>query len=211
MAVTLTLTGKTPGNTQFGLDTFTEHYKCDATADVVLTDAGVPQMASAHPDFPFMFVTARYVSETGESASALDLAYTGCLSNPEVEGGLPAAQGTLSTSVQTASSQCAIAGLSPSQPFNLQFYAKVSTYSFFSYSGPSPGGFAPDPVGDPIPITLSLYDCTFLSGGTLEEFIANFFVIRTTDVISSEEVVAGKYWRNTETKTKFYAQPIFGP
>ncbi len=77
MAVTLTLTGKTPGQTQFGLDTFTEHYKCDATANVVLTDGSVPAMGSAHPDYPFMFMTARYCSETGESASALDLTYTG--------------------------------------------------------------------------------------------------------------------------------------
>jgi hypothetical protein len=69
MAVTITKVGKSPNNTQFGLDTFTEHYKCDATADVVLTDGGVPQMLSAHPDYPSMFVTNRYVSETSESAS----------------------------------------------------------------------------------------------------------------------------------------------
>ncbi len=79
MAVTLTLTGKTPGQTQFGLDTFTEHYKCDATADVVLTDPGVPQMLTPHPDYPYMFITNRYCSETSESASALDLVYTGML------------------------------------------------------------------------------------------------------------------------------------
>ncbi len=79
MAVTLTLTGKTPGQTQFGLDTFTEHYKCDVTADVVLTDGSVPAMGSVHPSYPFMFVTARYCSETSESASALDLTYMGVL------------------------------------------------------------------------------------------------------------------------------------
>ncbi len=80
MPVTLTLTRKTPGQTQFGLDTFTEHYKCDATADVVLTDPSVPQIGAAHPDYPFMFITNRYCTETSESASALDLVYMGVLS-----------------------------------------------------------------------------------------------------------------------------------
>ncbi len=79
MPVTLTLIGKRPGQQQFGLDTFTEHYKCDVTADVVLTDGSVPAMGSVHPSYPFMFVTARYCSETSESASALDLTYMGVL------------------------------------------------------------------------------------------------------------------------------------
>ena len=169
-------------------------------------------MGDAHPDYPFMFVTGRPCYETGESASALDLIYTGCLMD-DGEGNptLPAQQGSFGTSVQTASSQCPITGLAPTQPFNLQFYSLTSSLVFFSYLAPSDVGVVADPVGDPIPITLSLYDCTFLGGGTLEEFIANFFVIRITDVISSQEIVAGKYWQNTEVKTKFYAQPIFGP
>src|SRR5258705_5095390 len=91
MATVLTLTQKRPEQRQFGLDTFTEIYKCDATADDVLTDPTVPQMGSAHPDYEFMFVTGRPCYETGESASELNLIYMGCL-NDDGEGGplLPA-------------------------------------------------------------------------------------------------------------------------
>src|SRR5258708_34001834 len=86
MAVTLTLTQKRPAQQQFGLDTFTVIYKCDATADAVLTDPTVPQMGSAHPDYEFMFVTGRPCYETGGSASELNLIYMGCL-NGDGEGG----------------------------------------------------------------------------------------------------------------------------
>src|SRR5712672_2218954 len=105
MATVLTLTGKSPGQTQFGLDTFTESYKCDATADVVLTDPTVSQMGSAHPDYPFMFVTARPCSETGESASVLDLIYTGCLTDDGVGNPiLPSQQHEYDNAVQSATS-----------------------------------------------------------------------------------------------------------
>src|SRR5258707_11750554 len=92
MAVTLTLIQKRPSQQQFGLDTFTEIYKCDATADVVLTDAGVPQMGSAHPDYAFMFVTGRPCYETGEKASELNLIYMGCLNVIDDAPVLPAQQ-----------------------------------------------------------------------------------------------------------------------
>src|SRR5258708_36102337 len=111
MATVLTLTGKRPGQQQFGLDTFTESYKCDATADVVLTDPTVAQMVSAHPDYPFMFVAARPCTETGESASVLDLIYMGCLTddgagNPP----LPDQQDQHDTQIQSASSSRASTG-----------------------------------------------------------------------------------------------------
>ncbi len=210
MAVTLTLTGKTPGQQQFGLDTFTEHYKCDATADVVLTDASVPELGAAHPDYETMFVTARYCTETSESASALDLTYTGTFKDATVDFSLPAPKNTYGTALQTATSQCAIVGLSPNQPFTLQYYSKTTTYVFFTYLSAGTTGTSPDPIGDPVPIILSFNDCSFIGGGTLAEFVANFFVVRTSDVITSEEIVPGKFWLNTEVKTKYYAQPIFG-
>src|SRR6267154_1222240 len=105
MATVLTLIGKRPGQQQFGLDTFTESYKCDATADTVLTDPTVAQMGSAHPDYPFMFVTARPCSETGEKASVLDLIYTGCLTDDGAGHPiLPAQQRIDQDAVQSASS-----------------------------------------------------------------------------------------------------------
>src|SRR6266498_2688540 len=100
MSVILTLIGKTPGQSQFGLDTFTEHYKCDATADTVLTDDSVPEMTTVHPDYPFMFITARHVQETGEKASALDLVYTGCIRGSEEGPALPSRQHENNNAVQ---------------------------------------------------------------------------------------------------------------
>ncbi len=135
MAVTLTLTGKTPSNTQFGLDTFTERYKCDSTADVVLTDPGVPQLLSSHDDYPFMFVTNRYCSETGESASALDLVYTGCLTD-DGDGNpvLPTQKATSGGQVASATTNTssAIFPGTATNPATVQFYAITNTLSFFT-------------------------------------------------------------------------------
>src|SRR5258705_13619300 len=105
MATVLTLTQKRPEQRQFGLDTFTEIYKCDATADVVLTDPTVPQMGSAHPDYEFMFVTGRPCYETGESSSELNLIYMGCLTD-DGEGNpmLPAQQRETGKDIQSVSS-----------------------------------------------------------------------------------------------------------
>ena len=135
MAVTLTLVGKTPGQTQFGLDTFTERYKCDAAADVVLTDAGVPQILSAHPDFMlFMFVTNRYCSETSESASALDLVYTGCLLSVDGVPTLPVKKATSGGQVASATSNTSsiIWPVVATNPATVQFYAATSTLDFYS-------------------------------------------------------------------------------
>ncbi len=211
MSVVLTWQRSTPGQPQYGLATLTETYKVQnddgsqITAAAVLVDGSVPQLGDAHPDYAGMFCTDRYCAETGDSASALDVTYMGILGMD-----LPTPKSTFGTTIQTATSQCAIVGLSPSQPFTLQFYAKTTTYAFISYLVPGTSGTAPDPVGDPIPITLGFNDCSFIGGGTLAEFVANFFVINITDVITSEEIVAGQYWLNTEVKTKYYAQPIFG-
>ncbi len=129
MSVAITLVGKTPGNTQFGLDTFTERYKCDATADVVLTDASVPQMASVHPDYASMFVTSRYVSETSESASALDLVYTGTLT-----GDLPPQKATSSGQVASATTNTSsvIFPSTATNPASVTFYAITNTLMFYS-------------------------------------------------------------------------------
>ncbi len=135
MAVALTLTGKRPNNTQFGLDSFTEIYKCDATADVVLTDPSVPQMGAPHDDYPFMFVVSRYVNESGESASALDITYTGTLLD-DGEGGplLPPQKATTSGQVSSATTNTSsiIFPSTATNPATVQFYAIANTLSFLS-------------------------------------------------------------------------------
>ncbi len=202
MAVTLTLTGKTPGNTQFGLDTFTERYKCDATADVVLTDGGVPQMASPHPDYPTMFVTNRYVSESGESASALDLVYTGTLT-----GELPPQKATSGGQVASATTNTSsvIFPSTATNPATVQFYAITNTLSF--YTTDIADASEPD---DPDLITsLITWDLGFglqpgLSFPDLVDFLLNDAFVQ--GIIEPqpeiEPVVVGQFYFITKRKTR---------
>ncbi len=204
MAVTLTLTGKTPGQQQFGLDTFTEHYKCDATADVVLTDGSVPAIGSAHPTYSTMFVTNRYCAETGESASALDLTYMGTLS-----GSLPAQKNDSSTAVQAASSSAASDGRRADPPLSLQFYAPTSTLSYISYGAPGTDT-APDPTEDIVSITLTVADQAISIGsGIIQDLIDVFFTVQILENHQSTEIVAGQYWQNVSQKVKSYTPFIF--
>ncbi len=204
MAVTLTLTGKTPGQIQFGLDTFTEHYKCDATADVVLTDGSVPAIGAAHPTYSTMFVTNRYCTETSETASALDLTYMGTLS-----GSLPAQKTDSSTAVQAASSSAARDGRRADPPLSLQFYAPTTTLSYISYTTPGTDT-APDPTGDIKAITLTVADQAISIGsGTIQDLIDGFFDVQILETHQSTEIVAGQYWQNVSQKVKSYTAFIF--
>jgi len=210
MAVTLTLDGKTPGQTQFGLDMFTEHYKTNTTADEVLTDPGVPQKGDAHPDYPFMFLTDRHVQETGERASALDLVYMGALKD---DGGgnpiLPPSRQKYSNAIQTATSQFPLVGVPATPPLTLQFYAATSEYVFFSYNAPGVLDTAPEPIEDPKIISLTGNLSYSPMSTTIDQIILNFFQLRVTDLITPQEIVSGKFWQNTEVKTLFYGTPIF--
>lgn len=211
MAVTLTKVGKTPSQTQFGLDTFTEHHKADATADVVLTDGSVPQKGDAHPDYPFMFLTDRHCAETGEKASSLDLVYMGALKD-DGSGNpiLPPSQHKYGTAIQTASSKTPITGAQATEPITLQFYAQTSELDFWSYNAPGVLNTAPDPLNDPIIISFGSYDIAYAPTiGNVDALVLQFFQIRMTDTITPNEIVSGKYWRNTELKTLFYGPPIF--
>jgi hypothetical protein len=205
MAVTLTKVGKTPGQTQFGLDTFTEHYKCDATADVVLTDTSVPQKGSAHPSYAFMFLTDRYCSETGEKASALDLVYTGCLASSGGLPVLPPSKHSLDNPVQSATTYTsstifpAVATL----PAHMEYRAHASTLVILSTAStsaavcPDPGAITTDDI-----ITWSLVATQPAStfGGIMSWLLTNAFVQRIIETTSAEEIVAGQYWQITKRK-----------
>lgn len=129
MAVTLYHTGRRPGTTQYGLDTFTESYKANDAADVVLTDSGTPQRGDAHPDYATMFVTDRYASETGPSACALDIIYMGTLS-----GDLPPQKSTSSGTVASATTNtdADIFPATVTNPATVQFWAVTSVLTFIS-------------------------------------------------------------------------------
>ncbi len=206
MPVTLTLIGKRPGQQQFGLDVFTESYKCDATADVVLTDGSVPAMGSAHPDYASMFVTARDCNETSESASVLDLTYMGTLS-----GEVPAPVRNCRRDVQSASSSSNGDPGSAllTSPISVQYYASITTYEYISTTNVCAGCSPPDLAEAPCnPVLISLIFGNDVSMRTyygedfVQLFLCTFFGYLDTDIVESTEIVAGQYWRNVETKSK---------
>ncbi len=197
MSVILSLTGKTPGQTQFGLDTFIEHYKCDATANVVLTDGSVPQMGSAHPSYLSMFVTARYCTETSESASALDLTYTGTLS-----GDLPARKHDTENGVQSATSSRGTDGSIAVAPISVQFYTPTNVLSYLSTGGPG-SDVADDPTGALVIIALTVGD-TSITAGSSAALVARFFQEQIIETHQATEIVAGQYWQNVSRKIKSY-------
>ncbi len=202
MAVTLTPRGKTPGQTQFGLDTFTEHYKCDATADVVLTDPGVPQIGAAHPDYAFMFITNRYCSETSESASALDLVYTGCLLSADDAPVFPAFKRDNENAVQSASSSRGSDGTIALSPVSIQFYAPTNVYTYISIG--APGGLtAADPVEDLTLIAITIGD-TSLTPSSVPDLVALFFQEQILETHNATEIVQNQYWLNVSRKIKSY-------
>ncbi len=202
MAVTLILTAKTPGQTQFGLDTFTEHYKCDVTADVVLTDGSVPQVGSAHPTYSSMFVTQRHCNETSESASALDLIYTGTLS-----GELPDQKHDSGDAVQSASSSRGLLGTLTS-PLTLQYYAPYNTLSYLSFGSPGTDE-ADDPTGGIEVITVAVGDTSYTPTGVLSSVASQWFTELIISSLESTEIVAGQYWQNISRKTKTLAPYLF--
>ncbi len=202
MAVTLTLTAKRPGQTQFGLDTFTEHYKCDATADVVLTDPGVPQIGAAHPDYSTMFITARYCTETSESASALDLTYMGTLTEA-----LPAQKPSSSGQVASATTNTSsiIYPVVATNPATVQFYAITNTLSFVSNDPDD----ASEPTDPPEITSLITWDLGFgLQPGLCTDDLVAFLltdafiqaIIETPPDV--EPIVAGQFYQITKRKTR---------
>ncbi len=202
MAVSLTLTGKTPGQTQFGLDTFTEHYKCDATADVVLTDGSVPVIGAAHPDYASMFVTSRYCSETSESASALDLVYVGTLSG-ELPIQKPSSSGQVASA--TTNTSAAIFPSTATNPATVQFYSITNTLSFVSNDPDD----ASEPTDPPEITSLITWDLGFgLQPGICTDDLVAFLlteafiqaIIETPPDI--EPLVAGQFYQITKRKTR---------
>lgn len=207
MAVTLTLRGKTPGQQQFGLDTFTERYKCDATADVVLTDAGVPQMGSAHPDYAFMFITARHCDETGEKASALDLVYMGCLKVVDAAPVLPAQQPSSGgqTASATTNTDQDIFPLTVTNPASVTFYAITRTLRFIS-NNPAATDEPDDP---PVVTSLITWDLGFgvqpgFSIPAMETYLLTKAFVQSINEAPPDidPIVAGQFYQITKRKTR---------
>jgi len=205
MSVTRYKTGKTPQQSQFGLDQFTEHWKCLETADVVLTDSSVPQKGDAHPDYPFMFVTDRYCIESGERSSALDLVYMGSLTESEGQPVLPPVKNSEDNPVQSATTytSSAIFPLVATQPASVQFRGHSTSIVVLSTSDTSTA-VCPDPpavtVNDLITWTLVAEQPAGSLPGIADWILENGFVQQIIETTSAEEIVAGQYWQITKRK-----------
>lgn len=208
MAVTLTWQGSTPGQTQYGLATLTEHYKVQndngtqITAAAVMVDGSVPQQGDAHPDFATMFCTDRYCSETGESASALDVTYMGTLT-----GDLPPQKATSGGQVTSATTNTssAIFPLTATNPATVQFYAITKTLSFYSTDPDD----ASEPDDPPEITSLITWDLGFgVQPGDCTDDLITFLltsafiqgIIETPPEI--EPIVQGQFYFITKRKTR---------
>lgn len=198
-----------PSATQFGLDVFVEIYRYAEAADVVKQDSSVPQRGDAHPDYPFMFVTDRSFNESGPQATAADIVYMGSMTD-DGEGGplLPPHQHNNGNSVMSASSSRGFSGAVATSPITAQFYAPNVNLGYISYLS-SGTDVADDPSGDIELITLTIGDTALSFTGTTQAILDDFFSPLITSTLQSQEVVAGKFWSNTATKTKILSPYIF--
>ncbi len=156
-----------------------------------------------------MFVTGRPCAETGESASALDLIYTGCLTD-DGDGNpiLPSQQNENDAQIQSASSSRSYAGVLLTSPASIQFYAPSNVLSYFSYLAPGTTE-APAPSAAPTVITWTVGDTSYAITDPIADLIAAFFTLQVNTVPRSTEVVSGKFWQNSSRKTVVYVPFIF--
>lgn len=207
MAVTLYHIGRTPGQNQFGLVQFTEHYKSDSTGSTVITDSSVPQMGAAHPDYAFLFVTNRSVREVSENASMLDITYTGCFGSGSGTN-LPPQQHSSEHSVATATTYTSslIWPAVATTPASLQFYAQTTTLVYF---WPDATTFTDEPA-DPATVTSDQVITWTIGGeqpassipGIVTWLLDNAFVQAITKTTIVKENVAGHYYQITSKKTR---------
>jgi len=203
MAITLTHAGRTPGSSQWGLDTFTEHWKADEAADVVLNDGSVPQRGDAHPDYANMFVTDRYCSETGEKASALDVVYMGYM--VALPPQKPSSGGQVSSA--TSNTSDAIFPSVAANPVSVTFYAITTTLTFIS-NDPEDAS-EPDDPAEIIAANVITWDLGFgvQPGYSIPDMVdyllAHAFVQAITETAPDvEPLVSGQFYQITKKKTR---------
>ena len=202
MPITLTHIGRRPGQTQYGLDTFTEIFKVNEAADVVSLDASVPQRGDAHPDYAGMFVTDRYFNESGESACACDIVYMGSMS-----GELPPQKATQGAEIASATTNTD-SDIFPStvtNPATVQFYAITSTLSFVS-TDPADASEPDDP---PEITSLITWDLGFglQPGFSFPDLVTYLLTSAFVQGIIEpppevEPIVQGQFYQITKRKTR---------
>ena len=201
MAIILTHIKRRPGASQWGLDTFTESWKANEAADVVLNDGSVPQRGDAHPDYANMFVTDRYCTEAGENASALDVIYMGYM--VALPPQKPSSSGQVASS--TTNTDEDIFPATVTNPATVTFYAVTSTLSFISNDPDD----ASEPTDPPEVDSLITWDLGFgvqpgLSIPGIETYLlTKAFVQAITEAPPDvEPLVSGQFYQITKKKTR---------
>jgi hypothetical protein len=148
-----------------------------------------------------MFVTDIQAQETSEKACALDVHYMGAFKD-DGHGNpiLPPSKNESDDEVSTASSKKTNTGLVLTEMATVQYYAPMTSKSFFTYGSKATSDFAPDPT-DPVKvITLTVGDTSFSPSGPINTIVASLFTSQIVHTQRSPEVVAGKYWQNVSKK-----------
>jgi len=203
--------GVTPATSQFDLDRLTRHWRCKgATEEEVLAATALPDKGDVHPLFSKMFVTDIRAQESGGSACALDVNYAGALKTSGGNPVLPPGRHEDEDAVQSASSKMSSDGVILTEPITVQFYAPTSVYTWFSYLARGSKGTAADPSGDIEIIKVTIGDTSFSPGSSvIDDIVARFFTPVIVSALRSPEIVAAKYWQNTERRTKLLQPYVF--
>jgi hypothetical protein len=196
-----------PSKTPFGLDQLRRSYKTALSAEDAI--AAAPNVGDPDEVFPFMFLMPISTPESAEAATRIDLVYMGFMRDDgEGNPALSAPKTEYGSAVQSATSSKLNTGATLASPATLQYYAPSSAYTYFSYLAPG-GTEAPEPPGSPIPITLTISDTSYSSGGGIQSSIDALFIQQIISTIDSTEIVPGQYWQNAARKTKGYSPWIF--
>jgi hypothetical protein len=195
-----------PSKTPFALDQLRRSYKTPLLAEAAI--AAAPNVGDADEAFPFMFLMPISTPESAESATRIDLVYMGCLRDDGAAPILPAQKTDNNTAVQSATSSKLNTGGTLASPATLQYYAPQSVLTYFSFGAPGTTE-APEPTGNPVPITLTISDTTYSSGGGIQSSIDALFTLQIISTLESTEIVPGQYWQNVARKQKTYSPWIF--
>lgn len=209
MPATITLLASTPSRTQFALDQLALSYKSDLPWDQTVVDPSLPEKGDAHPSFSFMFVSDVRLQESGANACEFEVIYQGAFQSSGGAPILPFAQTEQDSAVQSATSSKDSGGNALVSPATVQYYAPTNTKNFFSYNGPATSGFAADPSGAIVIISLTMSDTSYLVVGSIQDQVYSMFSQAVIHTLRSSEVVATKYWSNTSIKQKIFQPFLF--
>lgn len=202
-----------PSKTPFGLDQLRRTYKSALSATAAI--AAAPAVGSADETFPNMFLMPINTPESAESATRIDLVYTGCLVGAEGDPTLPDVKHSLDNPISTATTytDSAIFPLVATVPASLQYHQHTSLIVCFSITSTS-AETCPDPdpiiVDDIITWTLAAEQPASSFPGIADYLLNEAFVQRIIETVTADEVVPGQYWQITKRKVSSlfpYAPP----